>query len=73
MINTTGLTLILRHFSLVYKHMQQTTSQQKAYQLADRDLLMGEDHYVLRVRDLALEDKPRGKTRKIRPFVTQYG
>lgn len=67
MINTAELTLIFEHFSLVYKHMQQTTSQQKAYQLADRDLLMGEDHYVLRVRDLPLEDKPREKLAKYGP------
>jgi len=41
--------------------MQQTSPEQKTYQLADRDLVMDSEQYVLRVRDLPLEDKPREK------------
>lgn len=47
--------------------MQQTSSEPAAYQLVDHDLVMGEDRYVLRVRDLPLEDKPREKLIKYGP------
>lgn len=35
----------------------------RPYSLSDTDILMGEDdtRYVLRVRDLPIEDKPREK------------
>lgn len=47
--------------------MQQTSLKQKVYQLADHDLVMSEDRYVLRVRDLPIEDKPREKLAKYGP------
>lgn len=47
--------------------MQQTVSKKKMYQLVDHDLVMsGGEQYVLRVRDLPIEEKPREK-------LTQFG
>jgi DNA repair protein RadC len=48
--------------------MQQTTAKREKYQLVDNDLVMGDDvRYVLRVRDLPSEDKPREKMTKYGP------
>jgi len=47
--------------------MQQLSSKPKAYQLVDRDLVMSDGQYVLRVRDLPTEDKPREKLAKYGP------
>lgn len=47
--------------------MQRTAAQQTPYQLADRDLILDEDHYVLRVRGLPIEDKPREKLSSLGP------
>ena len=49
--------------------MHQTSSKPKAYQLADHDLVIDDEHYVLRVRDMPLEDKPREKLQKYGPSV----
>lgn len=48
--------------------MQHTLSQQDEYQLVDHDKVIGEDtQYVLRVRDMPIEDKPREKMAKYGP------
>jgi DNA repair protein RadC len=47
--------------------MQQISLEPTAYQLVDRDLVLDEERYVLRVRDLPIEDKPREKLVKFGP------
>jgi DNA repair protein RadC len=68
--HSTGLsekvfTSFLSH--LIYsKHMQDTST----YQLVDHDKIMGDDTpYVLRVRDMPIEDKPREKMAKYGPSM----
>ena len=41
--------------------MQQQITSPRSYKMVDHDLIMDEVRYVLRVRDMALEDKPREK------------
>ena len=47
--------------------MQQAIRKQEAYQLVDRDIIIDDDRYVLRVRDLPIEEKPREKLAKYGP------
>lgn len=41
--------------------------QTTGYELRDHDLLMGEAPYVLRIRDLPIEEKPREKLQQLGP------
>ncbi len=56
-------------FGMSYsKHMQQALTQPTLYQMVDHDKVMSDDtRYVLRVRDMPLDDKPREKLAKYGP------
>lgn len=48
--------------------MQQALPNSTTYQLVDRDIILSDDaRYVLRVRDMPIEDKPREKMMKYGP------
>jgi DNA repair protein RadC len=47
--------------------MQQMLSDQSTYQLVDHDKILDDVRYVLRVRDLPIDDKPREKMAKYGP------
>lgn len=49
------------------KHMQYTATKQGKYQLVDHDQVMDDTRYILRVRDMPIEDKPREKMAKYGP------
>lgn len=48
------------------KHMHHIASRQDEYQLVDHDQILDDTRYILRVRDMPIEDKPREK-------MAQYG
>jgi len=47
--------------------MQYTATKQGKYQLVDHDQVMDDTRYILRVRDMPIEDKPREKMAKYGP------
>lgn len=47
--------------------MQQTPAQPTQYKMVDHDRIVGDVRYVLRVRDMPIEEKPREKLSKYGP------